>query len=145
KKNEGTNISPDEIRRLLNMMDSGININPGPFLIFMPLGWFKVVIAEMNDEGSPEEIERLVMVFENEYNNYLQFIEHLKNEDITAFDDELVEFEDQESKINVWFENFFLDSEKYVGDLPKNIFTITRHMAQNRGESPLFIKFEDRK
>lgn len=145
KKNEGTNISPDEIRRLLNMMDSGININPGPFLIFMPLGWFKVVIAEMNDEGSPEEIERLVMVFENEYNNYLQLIEHLKNEDITAFDDELVEFEDQESKINVWCENFFTDSEKYVGDLPKNIFTITKHIAQNRGESPLFIKFEDRK
>jgi len=135
----------DEIRRLLDMMDSGINRNPYPFLIFMPLGWFKVTVAEMNDEGNPEEIDRLVMVFENEFNNYLQLIEHLKDEDINGFDDEIVEFEEQKDKINIWCETFFPKSEKYVGDLPKNIFTLTKHMAQNRGESPLFIKFEDRK
>lgn len=145
KIKEPVEISQKEVTRLLNMMDSNINVNPGPFLTFMPLGWFKITVAEINDDGNPEEIDRLVMVFENEYNNYLQLIEHLQKENLKVFDDEKVEFEAHKDRIKDWSEIFFSGTEKYVGDITKNIFSIARHLAQNRNESPQFIQFEERK
>ena len=44
----------------------------------MPIGWFKVNKAEINEEGNPERVERLVMVYENEYDHYLNLINILK-------------------------------------------------------------------
>ena len=145
KLKEPTDISRKEILRLLDMMDSGINVNPGPFLIFMPIGWFKLTIAEINEEGNPEEIDRLIMVFENEYNHYLDLIEYFKKEDLTVFDDEKVYLDEYNEKIEIWRDIFFDGTEKYVGDLSANIFAIVCHMAQNMKESPRFIKFEERK
>lgn len=145
KTKEPIDISRREVSRLLNMIDSNENINPGPFLTFMPIGWFKVTVAEINEEGNPEEVDRLVMVFENEYNNYLDLIKNLEKEDLSVFDDEMVEFEEQKDRIEIWCENFFPETEKYVGDIPKNIYEIACHMAQNMKEHPKFIKFEERK
>ncbi|MFU2192203.1 MAG: HEAT repeat domain-containing protein [Methanobacterium sp.] len=139
-----TDVSHEHIRRIFDMMDSGTNINPGPFLIFMPIGWFKVNKAEINEEGNPERVERLVMVYENEYDHYLNLIQHLKNENLAIFDDEMVQLEEQKDIIKNWYVDFFGESE-YVGDISPNIFNITCHLAQNMGQPPRFIEFKARK
>ena len=141
-------ISIDAVRRLIDMMDRGVNVNPGPFLTFLPTGWYQVAVSEIGEEGSPEEVNRVVMVFENEENDYLQFIDGLQNDNeiLDDFDSDFVKIEDHMPRLKDWCESFFPNAERNIGeDMLENIFNITRHMAQNMKESPRFIKFEERK
>ena len=70
----------DLVRRLVRQMDSGVNINPAPFLTLMPIGWYRVELETLT-EGSEntEVVQRLVMVFEHEKESYENFIEFIEN------------------------------------------------------------------
>lgn len=139
-------ISIDAVKRLIEMMDRGDYVNPGPFLTFLPVGWYQITVSEIGDEGSPEEVNNVVMVFENEINDYIQFIEHLKNEHLDDFDSDFIKLKDHMPQIKEWCKSFFPSAEMSIGEsIHKNIFDIARHMAQNLKEPPRFIKFEERK
>ncbi len=131
---------PQDISRILDENEGSY-----PFLTFMPIGWYKVTVSEPDKDGNPEEVNKLVMVFENEKESFEKLIEALKNENIDEFDDENVKLTENKNRLKKWCESFFPKSEKHVGDILKNICDITRHMAQNMKEPPLFIEFEERK
>jgi len=117
----------------------------GPFLTLMPIGWYKVSIAVLNEDGEPEEVEKLVMVFENEKTSYNELIDDLKNENLEEFDDENVKLAENKGRLNKWYIKFFPSTDKHVGgDVLQNICNIARHMAQNMKESPIFIEFKER-
>ena len=44
----------------------------------MPIGWYKVNIAVPDEDGNPEEVDKLVMVFENEKDSFVELIKTLK-------------------------------------------------------------------
>lgn len=148
-ENEKMITSPGEGKSILppdfNIPQLYENDGTYPFLTFMPIGWYKVTVAEPNEDGNPEEVDKLVMVFENEKESFENLIEALKDENIDEFDDENVKLTENKNRLKKWCETFFPKSEKHVGDILKNICDITRHMAQNMKEPPLFIEFEERK
>lgn len=143
KKQNMPLISHIVIPNLYNAMDSGIFY---PFLTYMPIGWYKVTIALPDKDGNPEEVNKLVTVFENEQESFIKLIEELKNEDLKDFDDENVTLTDHEEYLKKICKKFFPQPDKHVGgNILENIFSIARHMAQNMKEPPLFIEFEERR
>ena len=117
-----------------------------PFLTLMPIGWYKVNIAVPDEDGNPEEVERLVMVFENEKDSFEELIEYLKDENLEEFDDENVKLIENKGRLKKWVERFFPTSDKHVGgDILRSLCDIARHMAQNMKEPPMFIEFNERK
>ncbi|MDO9044337.1 MAG: HEAT repeat domain-containing protein [Methanobacteriaceae archaeon] len=117
-----------------------------PFLTLMPIGWYKVLIALPDEDGNPEEVEQLVMVFENEKDSFEELINSLKNENLEEFDDENVKLIENKARLKKWFEKFFPPSNKHVGrDILKSICDISKHMAQNMNEPPRFIEFKEGK
>ena len=117
-----------------------------PFLTLMPIGWYKVNIAVPDEDGNPEEVDKLVMVFENEKDSFEELIEDLKDENLEEFDDENVKLIENKGRLKNWVERFFPSSDKHVGgDILRNLCDIARHMAQNMNEPPIFIEFNERK
>ncbi len=117
-----------------------------PFLTLMPIGWYKVNIAVPDEDGNPEEVEKLVMVFENEKDSFEELIDNLKNENLEEFDNENVKLIENKGRLKNWVEKFFPSSDKHVGgDILKSICDIARHLAQNMNEPPIFIEFNERK
>ena len=117
-----------------------------PFLTLMPIGWYKVNIAVPDEDGNPEEVESLVMVFENEKDSFVDLIKNLKDENLEEFDDENVKLIENKGRLKNWVEKFFPYSEKHIGgDILRSICDIARHMAQNMKDPPLFIEFNERK
>ena len=117
-----------------------------PFLTLMPLGWYKVNIAVSDEDGNPEEVDRLVMVFENERNSYENLIENLTEENLEEFDDENVKLIENKGRLKKWVEKFFPTPDKHIGgDILRSLCDIARHMAQNMKEPPIFIEFNERK
>ncbi len=143
-------ISIDLVRRLVRQMDSGVNINPAPFLTLMPIGWYRVELETLTEGSENTEIvQRLVMVFEHEkanYENFIEFIENIEDSELEAFVEPNVSFDSQHQQLvqdlqESMFSNF---GEHIGGDLLANLFHITRHMAQNDREPPDWFDFEQR-
>ena len=112
----------------------------------MPIGWYKVNIAVPDKDGNPEEVERLVMVFENEKDSFECLIENLKDENLEEFDDENVKLIENKGRLKKWVEKFFPCSDKHIGgDILRSLCDIARHMAQNMNDIPKFIEFDERK
>ena len=139
-------ISIDLVRRLVRQMDSGVNINPAPFLTLMPLGWYRVEFETlMEGNENSEVVQRLVMVFENERDSYQRFIEHLKLEELGKFVEPDVNFNGHRQQIENWQKTFFPNVEDHIGgDLLANLFHVALHMSQNEKTSPDWFAFEQR-
>lgn len=139
-------ISVDLVRQLIKQMHSGFNINPSPFLTFIPIGWYRVefdTLIQGNDDTEP--INTLVMVFEDEQESYQQFIDYLKQESLDDFAEPDISFESQIKVLEFWQSCYFLAENHIGGDLVKNIFYIARHMAVNDKQPPDWFDFELRK
>jgi superfamily II DNA or RNA helicase len=139
-------ISIELVRKLAAQMDSGINISPGPFVEFLPMGWYRVeYAAKQSDSEEIEHIRRLVMVFEHEAKGYEQLISALQTKVDAKFYDEGVQLEEASSEVSELQRNYFPATQDHFGsDLSQDIFSITRHIAQN-GTAPRFFNFEERK
>ena len=138
-------ISIELVRKLAAQMDSGININPGPFVELLPIGWYRVeYAARQSDSEEIEHVRRLVMVFEHEAKGYEQLISALQTKVDTNFYDEGVQLEEVSSEISELQRNFFPGTQEHFGsNLSQDIFSIARHIAQ-AGTSPRFFNFEER-
>lgn len=142
-------ISIELVRQLVHQMNSGVNVNSAPFLSFMPIGWYRVQF-ETRTEGdeNTEIVQRLIVVFDNEKNNYEQFIKFIKDAEeskLKAFIEPDISFDNQHQLIENLQDGFFSSSEGLQsGALLINLFHLTRHMAQNDREPPDWFDFEQR-
>lgn len=127
------------------------------FISLIPLGWYLTEFDTLLENEDPQSVKDQVLVFKeenqvSEKETYDSFIEYLKTQDLESFETEDLVFDlDSSSEITnrlkTWFDRFFQFSyhENKVKDVLQNLFKITRHMAQNDKEPPIFIPFEDRK
>lgn len=138
-------ISIELVRKLAAQMDSGININPGPFLVLLPVGWYRVEFAAKQlDTEEIEHVRRLVMVFEHEREGYERLIRELRTNAKNDFYDEGVQLEAVSSIVAELQRTFFSSAQEHFGsNLSQDIFSIARHIAQTNAE-PRFFNFEER-
>ncbi len=130
--------------------------NECKFSSLMPIGWYLTEFDILMENEDPESIKDFVLVFEKENEipekeNYDNFIEYLKTENLESFEAEDLLFDlSNDSKIRIilqnWFDMFFQFSynENKINEILRNLFKIARHMAQNDKEAPKFYSFEDR-
>ena len=138
-------ISIELVRKLAAQMDSGVNINPGPFLTLLPIGWYRVeYAARQSDSEEIEHVRRLVMVFDYEAKGYEQLISGLQANVDSKFYDEGVQLEDVSSEVSELQRDFFPGTQEHFGsNLSQDVFSIARHIAQT-GTAPRFFNFEER-
>lgn len=130
--------------------------NECKFSSLMPIGWYLTEFDILIENEDPESVKDFVLVFEKENEipekeNYDDFIEYLKTENLESFESEDLIFDlSNDSKIKSslqnWFDKFFQFSynENKINEILRNLFKIARHMAQNDNEAPKFFSFEDR-
>lgn len=138
-------ISIELVRKLAMQMDSGLNENSTPYLSLLPVGWYLVdYTAQLNGSDNLEPVKRLVMVFDHEKEGYERLVNGLNPKGLNRFEDENVQFEDVSSLVEDQRIEFFPEPQSHFGsNLNQDIFSILRHVAQNRSP-PRFFQFEER-
>ena len=140
-------ISIDLVRQLAEQMDSGINVNTASFLSTLPTGWYQVKIdTQAGGRDDSEGIQRLIMVFEHEESGYVEFIKHVKKdaEGLKPFAEVNVSFDNVSEQLEKLQERFFFN-QKHIGrNLLTQLFYISRHIAQDHGQAPVWFEFEQR-
>ncbi|HIQ05022.1 MAG TPA: DEAD/DEAH box helicase, partial [Anaerolineae bacterium] len=138
-------ISIELVQRLAQQMDSGINMTPGPFVSLLPVGWYRVEYqAQVEGSDDLEPVRELVMVFQDEWKCYQEYVQHVAKVSTKAFEAEQITLADVEHKLIGWRDRFFPDREQHFGtNLLEDLFRIARHIAQN-GVVPKFFEFEER-
>lgn len=140
-------ISIELVRRLARQMDSGSNINPGPYRQFLPIGWYLVEymtrVAGSDDEVS---VQQQVMVFEHNKDKYETFLAALSDTDLMVWQEYELSFETVRDQIETWQNSYFAEGVDHIGsDLQRDMFAMGRHMAQNDKQFPRFIPFDAHK
>ncbi|MGC9517444.1 MAG: DEAD/DEAH box helicase family protein [Methanomicrobiales archaeon] len=137
-------ISIDLIRHLSKIMFKNNNIEIGPFLRNLPIGWYQTSFYAKSEDSDYEETNRLVLVFENEKDSFEELINNLKNTDLREYEDEETTIISKSKELSNWANQFFNMKDLITEDLKNNIFYIASHMGQ-RKERPKFFPFDERK
>lgn len=123
-------------------------MTPGPFLSLMPKGWYHVSYeTRIQGTDETERTERPVMVYDDEYAAFQQYVGVLRKAPLTAFESEGTEIADVDKKLNEWVRRFFANPDKHLGGkdaLRRDLFDLARHMAEDDNQSPTFFPFEER-
>lgn len=142
-------ISVKLIQDLIDKMVVGENI-AGSFSASMPIGWYQVNFFKSNEnkdsDGNDGKARELVMVFNDNYQQYQNLIQYLIDRNFEKFDNEDINLDDCEEEINTWNEKFFSPVEEQIDrDIIRNIFRIALHIAQDKdNNAPVFIEFKER-
>lgn len=137
-------ISIELVRRLARQMDTGITVSPAPFLSLMPVGWYSTEFdALVTGTDDTETIRDLVLVFDDNEENFSKCITWLKGQNLSAFSGEEIVLETMRSQIEKWTLKFFGSEPRQIDELHKSLLDIARHMAQS-GEAPTYFPYEER-
>ena len=138
-------ISIELVRRLARQMDSGVNINPGPYRSFLPAGWYHVRFeAVVLGTEDVEPVNRLVMVFESEVEAFGRLVDRLRRLNLDEFEGEGLTFDLVRDQIAALEQEFFGENDARIGDRSVDVLAVARHMAQNDGSPPEFFPFDAR-
>jgi superfamily II DNA or RNA helicase len=143
-------ISIELVQRLVMMMANPDIKHSVAFNTLLPSGWYKIdyqsLVKETEDS---EQVTKLVMIFDNEKDDFTKFIQNLVTEynckRIPDFFDEDVALSDVYARLRDWQHQFFagcMHSRLGTNQLD-DLFIIARHVAQN-GTAPIFYEFEKR-
>ena len=138
-------LSIELVRRLARQMDSGLNIESGPFLSRMPVGWYRIEYQnQLFGTDDIEPVQQLIMVFDHEHDGYKAFISDLGKQDLRKYESESQKIDDMIEDIGKWQKKYFPKLDIHFGrDHADSLFGIVRHMAQT-GDGPRFFPFEER-
>ena len=138
-------ISIELVRKLVRQMNSGINVESGPFNRLLPVGWYRIhYIAAVPNTEDTQRVPRLIMVFDNEEEQYRRFVGALMGMSLQQFSEEGVCLEDVLETVKSWQQQFFPDFAQHAAtNLYEDLFDIARHVAQNES-TPAFFPFEER-
>ncbi len=139
-------ISIDLIQRLAEQLNSDLNMAPGPFLDFLPLGWYVVRYELATDAGELVPVQKMIMVFESEEENYKQVLKLLEEGYRERFEDSTLGFAFFTEAVEELRKYCFDEPERHVGGMEKldhDIFDIAAHLDQQE-EPPRFYPFEAR-
>lgn len=137
-------ISIDLVRKLSRLMFEKNNIEIGPFLKSIPLGWYHTNFYSLSEgEDDYNEVNRLILVFDDEKEIYEKLMDKFVDSNLDEYQEEEIRYDDHENEVNNWSEQFFANIDS-IGDVENNIFYIACHMAQNDKEKPKFFSFEER-
>lgn len=139
-------ISIDLVRRLARQMDSGINVNPGPYKGFLPVGWYRVEFhAQVDGTDDIEPLGQLIMVFEDELPAFERFLKAIRAENLVSFEEDSVRLATVQAQVEQWRDRFFAGGDTRIGGgLVEDLFSIARHVAQNERQVPTFFPFDVR-
>ena len=139
-------ISIDLVRRLARLMDTGVNMNPGPFVSMLPLGWYAVEYqAQVEGTEDSPSVREMVMVFESQAGQYAAFVQDLLGQPLESLAADDLKLDAVRDRVDGWIEAHFPDPDEHYGTgLARDLFRVARHVAQS-GEAPRFFPFELRK
>lgn len=151
-------VSIELVQRLARQMDHGINVNPAPYMAFIPVGWYRVefdtIVNDGYNDGSPNKdgdnigtVHRLIMAYDRDREQLERFISRLQN---VYKEDKLHGFEQPDLEMSRVLNKRLKDwqDEMFDGDRPnmtKHLLDLTRHVAQQDGERPVYFEFDQRK
>lgn len=133
------------VRHLARMMDSGNAVEAAPFLRHLPVGWYQIsFLARTRASDDMTEVNRLVMVFENEAVRYSDFVASLASTDMTGFASEDLTLHDVRADVDAFKNRWFVEGGAQASSCcDEDLFGILRHVAQN-AVAPRYFAFEER-
>jgi hypothetical protein len=123
-----------------------------PYTSLLPLGWYMVEYDAVADGVDEITYREMLLVFEDEYDAYLQYLAHLLKEDLADFAKEEIVLEQFRVRLEGWQATFFGHLLEPVGGQARldNLFHLARHIAQAKDRqekgilTPKFYLFEER-
>ncbi len=139
-------ISIELIRQLTDQMNSGVDAAPTEFRKLLPVGWYAVEFdAVVEGTENTENFKQLVMVFEDQAEGYQRFLANLARVDLARLGSERSALAAAQDWVDESIGQFFdAPTDELTRVVPKDLFNLARHVAQNDGELPTFHPFEDR-
>jgi superfamily II DNA or RNA helicase len=137
-------VSIELIRRLARQMESGL-IAPASFLELLPVGWFVAEFdVEVPETDDTEHARPMIMVHQEEKENFDALLAHMRESDLRAFADPGVRYETVSVQLDEWGRAFFKSAERDARGIGMSLFHLARHVGQAGGEAPPFFPFEHR-
>lgn len=137
------------IEQLSRQIESGINFNDGPFLEYIPVGWFRteIVIGSNGNNSGDEELPSFVeyvMVYNRTKDKFTNFIKNEFQNIPHEWANEIMDEKILSPQIHDWAIKYFnLCEDDISKTLESSLLKIARHIAQN-GDAPEFYPMEDR-
>jgi len=137
------------IELLSRQIESGINFNDGPFLEYIPVGWYRteIVVSSNGKNGGDEELPSFVeysMVYNKTRDKFIKFIKSESQNIPPEWANEKLDERTLAPQIHNWMAKYFDLYEDDISEtLENSLMKIARHIAQN-GEAPEFYPMEDR-
>lgn len=137
-------VSVELVSRFAALMDSGALAESLPFVSLIPLGWYSTTYTAVVDGTDDlEQIQRLVLVFDEEHQGFQYFLEYAKHLG-KSFAEATATLESVYGDLRVAADLFFaethrVEQESFLGAL----FDVARHIAHNAA-APTFFEFERR-
>jgi len=143
-------VSIELVKQLSRAMDEGaIDTKAIEFDNLFPIGWYEANYSSVSFENEDElvDINKLLLVFQHEENEYKQLISFLqqKGNIDKQFEDLDVTYENVEQLIVKLKEKFFNPVKTVSSPINKNIFNIAKHLATDaNGNDIRFHSFDNR-
>ena len=138
-------ISIELVERLARQMDSGVNVNSGPYRSSLPAGWYHVTYeAVVQGTDDVETVDNLVLVFDSDEEPYRKLFAALDSAALDLFAAEALRYETVRDRVEALEIKCFGAADETVGQWSVDILAVARHMAQNDGRPPAWFPFTAR-
>ncbi len=135
------------IEELSRQIESGIVINPRPYLEFIPVGWYQAQLTMNTSDGTHDELQNFtefIMVYDFNKDKFDKAIDYIKNNYHEEWSDEKLDDTTILPQISEIISKFFDPEQDDIGEtLKSDLIKIARHIA-SKDEKPEYYSFDVR-